>query len=121
MAENAFHRFLNLFGNIIQSVLRVSPFSLFKIKRLGAAFALNDDVFPVNRHHLAYHSIEKPPFRVVLYEHNLRSLFQYETLVGRIRSLRERAFHLGLERILGIGQSREFAVIDRLRLIVVRG
>ena len=94
LAEPSFHAFLNLLGFLVQGIFRIGPLHLFQFKILIGILAAHGNLVANDGAHLANHTIIETVLRIVLDKHHLRSRFQDELEISRIRRFRKIAFHL---------------------------
>ena len=121
MSEASLHILFYLHGFLVEGVLGVGPFCPFQNKLLLCLLALYGDVIVVDVHNFAHHAVIETVLRVVLDKHDLGSFLQHQVIVGRVRHLREIAFHLGLERMLPTVEQRQFVFVYLLCRTVMCG
>ena len=85
LAEPSFHALLNLLGFLIQSIFRIGPLHLLQFKILVGILAAHGNLVADDGAHLANHTIIETVLRIVLDKHHLRSRFQDELEISRIR------------------------------------
>ena len=85
LAEPSFHALLNFLGFLIQSIFRIGPLHLFQFKILVGILAAHGNLVADDGAHLANHTIIETVLRIVLDKHHLRSRFQDELEISRIR------------------------------------
>ena len=122
LAEGAFHLFLDFLGSLVQHILGIGPYLFLQHDRLTATLRTHHHATAGHFGHLTQQAvvIAVGSRRIVFHKHHLRALLQHEYLVGGIGIFRELALHLGAEGEGTAGQVLQLALVDALRLVVVR-